>query len=804
MITLAGVLRAEPAAWVALALMSAGLLVKSALFPLHFWLPPAHANAPAPVSAALSALVVKAAFYLVLRLWLDLFQPALSPPAAWLLGLFGAAAVLWGSWNALWVQRLKLLAAYSTVAQLGYLFLFFPLLAALPPGAARDSAFGALVLLALTHGFAKSALFLAAGVLQHRVGHDRIVDLGGTARALPVTTFTLALAGVALIGLPPSGSFLAKWQLLSSAFAVGQWLWVPVVAAGSLLAAAYMFRMLGYAFANANNQGAAVACDHRLEPGGGAGPAVGPDRHYHPRLGRSVCVELCGSWCCRFGGAAMSLNAWLPALILLSSLVPGLAIFFLREESQRLRIVLNLFGAVMKLLLVGVMIWGVFHEQIYETRWTLAPGLDLVLHADALSVLFVTLSTVLWLVTTVYAIGYLENAPHRSRFFGFFSLCVTATIGLALAGNLFTFVIFYEALTLATYPLVAHKGTPESVRGARIYLTYTLSGGVLVLVGAVWLRTVAGPLDFAQGGILGDIPGLNPVVLSWIFFLLIAGLGVKAALVPLHGWLPQAMVAPAPVSALLHAVAVVKAGAFGIVRVVYDIYGVEFAASLGLLLPLGVVAALTIVYGSLKALSQDHLKKRLAYSTVSQVSYIALGTAIFGPLATIGGVVHLVHQGVMKITLFFAAGNYQETLGIHNVSEMDGVGQRMPGTTLAFTIGALGMIGIPPVAGFVSKWYLGLGAVEAGATAWVLPVLVISSLLNAAYFLPILYRAWFKAPSTAWPATYASCGRMETLGTLLWPPVATAALALAAGLFAAAPYSPLEWAELIAEREYRQ
>ena len=499
----------------------------------------------------------------------------------------------------------------------------------------------------------------------------------------------------------------------------------------------------------------------------------------------------------------MNLTTWLPALIVLSSLVPGLAIFFLREESHALRTLLNLLGAVTKLVLVGVMIWGVFHERIYETRWTLAPGLDLVLHADALSVLFVTLSTVLWLVTTVYAIGYLENSPHRSRFFGFFSLCVTATVGLALAGNLLTFVIFYELLTLATYPLVAHKGTPEAVRGARIYLTYTMGGGMLLLVGAVWLRTLAGPLDFAQGGILADIPGLDPDTLSWIFLLLIGGLGVKAALVPLHGWLPQAMVAPAPVSALLHAVAVVKAGAFGIVRVVYDVYGVEFAADLGLLTLLGVAAAITIIYGSVKALTQDHLKKRLAYSTVSQVSYIVLGTVILGPLATIGGVVHLVHQGVMKITLFFAAGNYAETLGVHKVSEMDGVGRRMPGTTLAFTIGALGMIGIPPVAGFVSKWFIGLGAVEAGAAAWVLPVLVASSLLNAAYFLPILYRAWFRAPPASWPAERPRSGRFETAGALLWPPVITAVLALAAGLFAAAPYSPLEWAELIAEREYR-
>jgi multicomponent Na+:H+ antiporter subunit D len=434
----------------------------------------------------------------------------------------------------------------------------------------------------------------------------------------------------------------------------------------------------------------------------------------------------------------------------------------------------------------------------------MAPGLDFVLHADALSVLFVSLSTLLWLVTTIYAIGYLEQTPHRSRFFGFFSLCVTATVGLALAGNLFTFVIFYELLTLATYPLIAHKGSPEALHGARIYLRYTLFGGLLLMIGAIWLHTLTGPVDFVQGGILDQFAHLDPDLLRWIFLLLMLGLGVKAALVPLHGWLPQAMVAPAPVSALLHAVAVVKAGAFGIVRVIYDVYGVEFAAELGVLSLLGAVAAITILYGSFKALSQDHLKKRLAYSTVSQVSYIALGAAILGPVATIGGLVHLVHQGVMKITLFFAAGNYAQALGVHRVSEMDGVARRMPGTTLAFTIGALGMIGIPPVAGFVSKWYLGLGAVEAGAAAWVLPVLVASSLLNAAYFLPILYRAWFKLPVHAWPDDRtASCPR-ELPGPLLWPPVVTAALSLLIGLFAAAPYSPLEWAELIAGREYRQ
>ena len=371
-----------------------------------------------------------------------------------------------------------------------------------------------------------------------------------------------------------------------------------------------------------------------------------------------------------------------------------------------------------------------------------------------------------------------------------------------MAGNLVTFVIFYELLTLATYPLIAHRGTQEALRGARIYLAYTMTGGVLLLMGTVWLHVIAGPIEFIEGGILSQLPSDYHPQLKLIFLLMILGLGVKAALVPLHGWLPHAMVAPAPVSALLHAVAVVKAGAFGIVRVVYDVYGVEFTHQLGLLSALGIVAAITIIYGSIKALSQDSLKKRLAYSTVSQVSYITLGIAIFGPVGTIGGIVHLIHQGIMKITLFFAAGNYAETLGIHKISEMNGVGRRMPGTTIAFSIAALGMIGVPPIAGFISKWYLGLGALEAGMAGWVMPVLIISSLLNAAYFLPILYRAWFCESGPAWPAEHIPAGRFETNAALLWPPIVTAVLALTAGVLASAPFSPLDWASLIAQREY--
>lgn len=248
----------DPASEAALLLMTAGLLLKTALFPLHFWLPAAHASAPAPVSAALSALVVKAGFYLVLRLWTDVFPNALSAQGAVLIGVLGAGGILWGSWQALRAERLKLMAAYSTVAQLGYLFIGIALLIATPPGVQRELLFGALLLMALTHGFAKSSLFLACGIVQQQAGHDRITDLGGTAQRLPATTFAIALAGVALIGLPPSGAFLGKWLLLDNALTLGHWPWIVVVAIGSLLAAGYVFRVLGHAFGPEHHPARAV------------------------------------------------------------------------------------------------------------------------------------------------------------------------------------------------------------------------------------------------------------------------------------------------------------------------------------------------------------------------------------------------------------------------------------------------------------------------------------------------------------------------------------------------------------------
>jgi multicomponent Na+:H+ antiporter subunit D len=482
-------------------------------------------------------------------------------------------------------------------------------------------------------------------------------------------------------------------------------------------------------------------------------------------------------------------------MILSTSFLPGVVVFFLAERQTGLRTVLNLGGALLKVALVGLLLRWVYQGFSFETRLPFVPGIDLVLRADPLTLQFLTLSAGLWLVTTVYAIGYLEGSPDRSRFFGFFSLSVTATTGIALSGNLLTFLIFYEMLTLATYPLVVHRGVPKSLGAGRVYLAYTITGGALLLLGIVWLHAMGGHLEFAATNSLAWLAADRPVALGIVFALLIAGLGVKAALVPLHGWLPTAMVAPAPVSALLHAVAVVKAGAFGIIRVLYDIFGISFAHSFGATAGLAAIAGFTIVYGSLRALAQDEIKRRLAFSTVSQLAYIALGAAIASPIATIGALVHLVHQGLMKITLFFCAGNLAETYGIHRVSEVAGIGRRMPLTMAAFTLAALGMIGLPPIAGFVSKWYLAGGGLDAGAP-WVIVVFIASSVLNAAYFLPIIYAAWFRPmveerpllrPATAW---------------LVGPPVVTALVSLAAGLLAGFALSPLGWAELIARRVY--
>jgi multicomponent Na+:H+ antiporter subunit D len=507
-----------------------------------------------------------------------------------------------------------------------------------------------------------------------------------------------------------------------------------------------------------------------------------------------------------------ALLTWLPVILIALSAVAAVAIFLLPERSVRSRSTINLAAAAVKVAIIIMLVPLILEDEIApEFRASFLPGIDLVLSIDSLSLLFAALSAILWLLTTVYAIGYLKGTPNLSRFFGFFSLCVTATVGIAFAGNLVTFLLFYEMLSLVTYPLVAHFGTPAALKAARLYLFYALSGGLVLLVGIVWLTALVGPVEFRAGGV-PEVAALavdQPATATVIFVLLAIGLGVKSALFPLHSWLPRAMVAPAPVSALLHAVAVVKAGVFGLTRLIDDLYGVPVAASLGVLAPLLVVAAVTIIYGSLRALAQVDIKKRLAYSTVSQVSYIVLGLSMVSVAATTGGIVHLVHQGLAKITLFFCAGLVAEVLGITKISELAGLGRRMPLTALAFTVAAMSMIGLPPLAGFITKWQLGLGAVDAGST-WVLAILATSTLLNAAYFLPLVLAMWFRPPATTSdsgaPSTAshvgARGGTLEAPPSLLWPTVVTASLTVVAGLTARLPYSPLSLATDIAERVF--
>ncbi|MFP4044143.1 MAG: complex I subunit 5 family protein [Rhodosalinus sp.] len=485
------------------------------------------------------------------------------------------------------------------------------------------------------------------------------------------------------------------------------------------------------------------------------------------------------------------MTALLPLLLLLTSLVPASISFFLAQDSYRMRNALNLGGAVLKVGLIVAMLIAIAGGAGYEAEIPLAPGLVLLLKIDALALLFVSLSAALWLLTTIYAIAYFGTKPEQSRFFGFFSLCVFATTGIALSGSLISFFIFFELLTLSTWPLVAHKQDAASLRAARSYLLYALPCSTLLLVAIVWLESATGPVLFDE---TPDLDALDTGSQRAIFALFILGVGMKAAIVPLHGWLPSAMAAPAPVSALLHAVAVVKAGAFGVVRVVYDVFGVARVSELGVGTPLAVLASATILWGSIRALQQTGIKKRLAYSTVSQVSYIVLGAALASPFAVIGGLVHLVHQGLMKITLFFCAGIYDERAGVREIAGLDGMGWRMPWTSVCFSLGALGMIGLPPLAGFVTKIYLGIGALQAGA-GWVLAVLGASTLLNAAYFLPLLSRLWFRDPAP-------DASGDEKVPALVVPAVVAALAALASGLLAASPLSPLGWATLISEREY--
>jgi multicomponent Na+:H+ antiporter subunit D len=370
------------------------------------------------------------------------------------------------------------------------------------------------------------------------------------------------------------------------------------------------------------------------------------------------------------------------------------------------------------------------------------PGLPIYFEVEPLGMLFALVAGLLWIITSVYAIGYMRghHEKNQTRFYAMFAIAIGSAMGTAFAGNLFTLFLWYEILTVSTYPLVAHAGTPEARRGARTYLGILLGTSIgLQLMAILITYSITGTLDFRVGGILSG--HLDPAWSGLLYALFVFGIG-KAAVMPFHRWLPAAMVAPTPVSALLHAVAVVKAGVFSVLKITIYIFGTDFIVQSGANDWLIWFAGGTILLASLIAMSKDNLKARLAYSTVSQLSYIVLGALLATQMGLLGGSLHIALHAVAKITLFFAAGAILVAAHKSEISDMGGLGRAMPITFGAFLIGSLSIIGLPPFGGMWSKWYLGLGTVEAGQ--WLLlSVLLISSLLNIAYLLPIPIRAFF-------------------------------------------------------------
>ncbi len=433
-------------------------------------------------------------------------------------------------------------------------------------------------------------------------------------------------------------------------------------------------------------------------------------------------------------------------LILLALVLPLLGAVGIAAAS---RVSANAREAV-TLLTAGALAWTVWSlvpELMQGGRPSLlltevVPGIEIAFEVEPLGMLFAALASGLWIVNSIYSIGYMRGnkEPHQTRFYIFFAIALAAAIGIAFAGNLFTLFLFYEILTLSTYPLVAHKGDAKTVRAARVYLGVLLTTSIgLLLPAIVWTYSIAGTGTFTVGGVLeGKLAGSTVGLLLGLF---VFGVG-KAAVMPMHRWLPAAMVAPTPVSALLHAVAVVKAGVFTITKVIVYIFGIEFLFSEPSSGWLVYVTAFTIIAASVVALRQQNLKRLLAYSTISQLSYVVMATAILKPLAEVGAAVHIVAHAFGKITLFFAAGAIYTAAGKTELHQLRGIARRMPFTMTAFTIGALSMIGVPPTGGFVSKWYILAGAFQADNYV-AIAAIIASTGLNAAYFLPIIYMAWF-------------------------------------------------------------
>ncbi len=466
------------------------------------------------------------------------------------------------------------------------------------------------------------------------------------------------------------------------------------------------------------------------------------------------------------------------ALAVLWPLVGAVAVALLGEKRRNLREAAtlltagSLFAVVASVILPVVKAGGRPRIDLVEVM----PGLSLAFEVEPLGMLFALVASGLWIVTTFYSIGYMRghDEKNQTRFYICFALAIAGALGVAFAANVFTLFVFYEAITLSTYPLVTHHGNDQARRAGRMYLGILMGTSIAFLILAMaWTYVLAGTTEFEPGGILAGKAGKGTLMV--LLALYVFGTG-KAALMPFHRWLPAAMVAPTPVSALLHAVAVVKAGVFTVMKILVYVFGVDLLAESGASEWLTWVAGFTLLTASIIALTRDNLKARLAYSTVSQLSYIVLGAALASTWGVIGGSMHIAMHAMGKITLFFCAGAIY--VGAHKteVSELDGLGKRMPFTFGAFLVGSLSVIGLPPLGGSWSKWYLALGAAEADHKV-MLALLMVSSLLSIGYLMPIVGRAFFTPAkpekSTHWPAGGRS-GIREAPILCVLPPVATA------------------------------
>lgn len=450
-------------------------------------------------------------------------------------------------------------------------------------------------------------------------------------------------------------------------------------------------------------------------------------------------------------------------------------------------------------------------------RWVLFrlfSDLTVMFQLDRMGSVFAGLASFLWPLATLYAFEYMEHEERKATFFAYYTMTYGVTMGIALAGNLVTLYFFYEMLTLVTFPLVLYPMTREAARASRKYLYYSIGGAAFAFLGLVFVLgfSSTGNTGFVPGGVLDLMrAGENKDVLLLIYVLAFFGFGVKAALLPCHGWLPAATVAPTPVTALLHAVAVVKSGAFAILRFTYFCYGASFLRGTWAQAVVMTAALLTIVFGSTMAVREVHWKRRLAYSTISNLSYILFGAAMMSPVGLAAALSHLVAHAFMKICSFFCAGAVMHKTGKTHVYELDGLGRKMPVTFGCLTVASLSLMGIPLFAGFISKWNLGQAAfasgvqLEAGGAAWArLPyvgvgVILYSALMTGIYMLTVLVRAYFPklaesgggdVQETA--AGYRAAGGCQTSGDakdpgwmMLVPLVVFAVIILAVGLHSA-------------------